>query len=108
MKTEPQKESPFAALTYQEQQDRWLEWRSRQLDYQPAAAPPQQPTEKAEPSAKPAPMPGMRMPNFAVPAPTRHEQLDRVLARHSQAVKKTGMYRPAGSSWSAPPPKDQE
>ena len=29
--------SPFSALTYQEQQDRWLEWRSRQLDYQPTS-----------------------------------------------------------------------
>ena len=29
--------SPFSALSYQEQQARWLEWRSRQLDYRPAA-----------------------------------------------------------------------
>ena len=35
-----EKQSPFAALTWQEQQDRWLAWRSRQLDYQPAGSVP--------------------------------------------------------------------
>ena len=40
-----EKQSPFAALTWQEQQDRWLAWRSRQLDYQPAGSVP--PREEA-------------------------------------------------------------
>ena len=33
---QPTAQSPFSALSYQEQQNRWLEWRSRQLDYRPA------------------------------------------------------------------------
>ena len=34
--TAEKNESPFAALSWEEQQRRWLEWRSRQLDYRPA------------------------------------------------------------------------
>ena len=45
--------SPFSALTYQEQQTRWMEWRSRQLDYQPSGSTP--PDEsRARGKARPA------------------------------------------------------
>ncbi len=43
--------SPFAALTWQEQQDKWLAWRSRQLDYQAASA--EEPRREAHRRADP-------------------------------------------------------
>ena len=82
--------SPFSALTYQEQQDRWLEWRSRQLDYQPAAE--KQPTEPA-PARKNIPVPRMRQPNMRIAAPVRHRELDEVLSRHRQAMRRAGAFQ---------------
>lgn len=82
--------SPFSALTYQEQQDRWLEWRSRQLDYQPAGA--RQvpaPTEKPKEEG----LPRMRMPNMRIAAPVRHRELDEVLSRHRQAMRQAGAFQ---------------
>lgn len=82
--------SPFSALTYQEQQDRWLEWRSRQLDYQPVnarqiPAPPQKPKEEG--------LPRMRMPNMRIAAPVRHRELDEVLSRHRKALQQAGAFQ---------------
>ena len=83
--------SPFAALSYKEQQDRWLEWRSRQLDYRaipspmPAEAP--SPAEPCEPELPPIPLPQLRD-----AAPTRHRELDQVWARHQQALKRAGAF----------------
>ncbi|MBR4359550.1 MAG: hypothetical protein IKP32_02920 [Clostridia bacterium] len=82
-------ESPFSALSYQEQQDRWLEWRSRQLDYQPADRNP----SEADPFPPTASMP-LRMPNMALAAPTRHRELDQVISRHAQALRKAGAFQP--------------
>lgn len=91
MKKENQEASPFAALTYQEQQDRWLEWRSRQLDYRPAPAQ-DAPPESPVPPERPAP-PTLQLPYFRQAAPTRHKELDRVLLRHAQAAKRTGAFQ---------------
>lgn len=84
--------SPFSALSYQEQQDRWLEWRSRQLDYRPAAS-----SASASPAPEaqtPADIPPLRLPNFPSPAPTRHRELDQVWARHRQASRQAGVFQP--------------
>ena len=85
--------SPFAALTYQEQQERWLAWRSRQLDYKSAETPPAEPSVPPEP-----PVPPVRLPYFQQAAPTRHQELDRVLSRHAAAVRKTGPFTKAERS----------
>lgn len=82
--------SPFSALTYQEQQDRWLEWRSRQLDYQPASvkqapAQPEKPKEEG--------LPRMRLPNMRIAAPARHRELDEVLSRHRKAMRQAGAFQ---------------
>lgn len=88
MRTEkPCTGSPFSALTYQEQQDRWLEWRSRQLDYRAADQPDDTPQE--HPFAEPL----LRVPNMPIAAPTRHRELDQVLARHARAVRQAGSFR---------------
>ena len=78
--------SPFAALSYQEQQDKWLEWRSRQLEYRPAEE--ITPEEQNEEH-----LPPMRLPNMRMAEPTRHGELDKVLLRHQQAYKKAGKFQ---------------
>jgi len=78
--------SPFSALTYQEQQDRWLEWRSRQLNYQPAEETPvprpvsyEKPVPPAAP-VRPAP-------------PLRRRELDQVLSKHKNALRQAGQFQ---------------
>ncbi len=83
--------SPFSALSYQEQQDRWLEWRSRQLDYRPAGEEEPVPHEAAEQTH--SPQPRLRDPNMRIAAPARHLELDQVLSRHRQAMKRAGAFR---------------
>ena len=94
--------SPFAALTYQEQQDRWLEWRSRQLDYRPAD--PESPgvrteeknaQQKGRADQAPPELPQLRIPNMALAAPAGRRELDQVLARHHQAMKRAGAFQTA-------------
>lgn len=77
--------SPFAEMSYQAQQDKWREWRSRQLDYK--AAQPDAPTADAEEEKS-------ITPPVQPPAP-RHRQLDRVIGRHQAAVKKAGTFHQA-------------
>lgn len=88
--------SPFSALTYQEQQDRWLEWRSRQLDYRPVSSTPPADFEKNADLSGPAEedLPPIRLPNLRAPAPTRHRELDQVWARHQQAMRRAGTFHP--------------
>ncbi len=88
--------SPFSALTYQEQQDRWLEWRSRQLDYRPAghmetrAA---EQTDKKGTADQAVPeLPMLRIPNISMAAPAGHRELDQVLSRHAKALKNAGEF----------------
>ena len=91
--------SPFAALTWQEQQDKWLAWRSRQLDYQPAASEPparqpRMPMERPEPRRSDTDgLPRMRLPNMRIAAPTRHQELDQVISRHRQALKQAAAFQ---------------
>ncbi len=82
--------SPFSALTYQEQQDRWLEWRSRQLDYQPATARRSPETDAVQKDGGPH---QMRMPNMRIAAPVRHRELDVVISRHRQAMRRAGAFQ---------------
>lgn len=85
MKTEKQDVSPFAALSFSQQQDRWREWRSRQLEYKKAAE--ENPLPREETDA----LPENHM--LAAPAaPTRHHELDKVLARHKTALRHTGQF----------------
>lgn len=86
--------SPFAALSYQEQQDRWLEWRSRQLDYQPASQT-EKPAREPDPAPRNESYPALRTPNMRIAAPTRHRELDEVLTRHRQATQKAGSFQAA-------------
>ena len=103
-----QNTSPFAALTYAEQQDRWREWRSRQLDYKNAEElpPVELPlSEQAKPpaprAAAPAEPPSSRAEELPLaprpvlsPAPTRHKQLDSLTARHKDAAKRAANWQP--------------
>ncbi len=84
--------SPFSALTYQEQQDQWLAWRSKQLDYQPVSNEPGK-QETSRPSVPQAEMPRLRLPNMRIAAPTRHQELDQVINRHRQALKQAGAFQ---------------
>ena len=91
--------SPFAALSYQEQQDRWLEWRSRQLDYQAVAqADVPETGEKNDPPAAPA----LKMPFLRQAAPSRHRELDQVLARHAQAARRAGAFQSTSARSESP------
>ena len=92
--------SPFSALTYQEQQDRWLEWRSRQLDYRPAdagaqseLAAPESANKKGTANAAVPELPQPRIPGMAMAAPAGHRELSQVLSRHSQAARRAGAYQ---------------
>ena len=83
--------SPFAALSYKEQQDRWLEWRSRQLDYRAVSAPVSKP--ETMPDEMPTPeLPPIQLPQLRDTAPTHHRELDQVWARHQQALKRAGAF----------------
>ena len=95
-KENPSAVSPFSALSYQEQQDRWLEWRSRQLDYRPVSESGQ---ALEAPAAAPqqASLPPMRLPNMRIQAPSRHRELDQVLIRHRQALRQAGTFQPTVS-----------
>ena len=92
-----EKQSPFAALTWQEQQDRWLAWRSRQLDYQPAGSvPPREEAPRPEARRQDTDgLPRLRLPNMRIAAPTRHQELDQVIDRHRQALKRAGAFQTA-------------
>ena len=75
--------SPFAEKSWQEQQDKWREWRSMQLEYMP--------TEEREEVQKEEMVHKEQMP--VKPAPTRHRELDRVLIRHKNALNRAGVFQ---------------
>ncbi len=88
----PRKASPFAEMTFAEQQDMWRAWRSRQLDYKPAAS-----EEKREPEQleqKREELPPLRLPLYQPPAPPSHKHLDRLRERHMQAARQAKQYLP--------------
>ncbi len=75
--------SPFAEKSWREQQDKWREWRTMQLEYR-------QTEENSEMKKEET---GHREPLPASPAPTRHRELDRVLSRHKAAVNRAGAFQ---------------
>ena len=81
--------SPFAALTFAEQQDRWREWRSRELKYASAEELP--PVELPAPPEKPAPAPTARINPPFIPA--RHAQLNSLAAKHKQALSRAAVWQ---------------
>ena len=89
-------------MSYQEQQDQWLAWRSRQLDYQPAGSV-QAGEEKPRASVQRPDtqsyngngLPRLRLPNMRIAAPTRHQELDQVISRHRNALKQAGAFQTA-------------
>ncbi len=87
----PSAQSPFAALSYQEQQDRWLEWRSRQLDYKPITE--KAPVQEALSKDRQEDRPRLRQPNMRILAPAGHRELDSVLSRHRQALRQAGAFQ---------------
>lgn len=93
MKQENGGNSPFSALSYKEQQDRWMEWRSQQLDFR-EAAPVQQPPREMRRDEKNDPPP-VRLPMMQeAAARNRRRELDQVLARHDMARKQAGVFLP--------------
>lgn len=84
--------SPFAELSFSQQQEMWRIWRAKPLEYQeikpaaPKAAP--APPKKTEAEAAP-PLP--IQPPFAPPS---HKNLDRVHARISAAAAKARDFKP--------------
>ena len=83
--TKLENSSPFAALSYQEQQDRWMEWRSRQLEYHAA-------DEMGQDAQEEKVIPPLKIPNMRIGEPTRHRELDKVLMRHQQAFRHAGQF----------------
>ena len=80
-------QSPFAALSFSEQQEMWRQWRSQKLDYHPVA-----PKASHEPESLPPPPP---MPPAPQPyQPPSHKNLDRVHARISAAAAHAGHFTP--------------
>lgn len=102
-----QPQSPFAALTFSEQQEQWRLWRAQRLDYRDAALPvqstPAQVTNDARTSQsnqRPAgrqiaPLQQLALENQCGVRPARpsHGNLDRVNARLSHAAGRTGSFR---------------
>lgn len=84
-KQEKKETSPFAELSFRDQQDKWREWRSRQWNFRDTQ-------EDVRQETKPRPEQNDPLPPPARPAPTRHRELDRVLNRHQTAVKKAGVF----------------
>lgn len=82
--------SPFSALTFEEQQQKWLLWRSQQLDYH-AAAPDNAKEEPEKPLPLQLPKP-IALP-LEHPNTYRHSQLDSIYSRHRQAFAHTGAWQ---------------
>ncbi|MBR6185816.1 MAG: hypothetical protein IKQ41_06085 [Clostridia bacterium] len=83
--------SPFSALTYQEQQDRWMEWRSRQLHYKPFREEEAPAPKQADTPEKPR----LRTPNMPIALPYQRRELNQVFSRHQKAVRQAGAFQAA-------------
>lgn len=83
------KKSPFAELSFSQQQEQWRSFRAEKLNYQ-SVSKPQPPAPK--PCACASSRPPMRpMPAFDAP---QHANLDRIHARISAAARHTGAFQP--------------
>ncbi len=83
------KKSPFAELSFSEQQEQWRIFRARNLDFQRVPSPePPRPQPAAAPAEK-------RIPSAPVfrPEPPRHANLDRVRSRLNAAARRTGAFQ---------------
>lgn len=78
-----QNQSPFAALSFSEQQEQWRQFRAQHLEYQEVAPPPQ--------AAAPLPRPAARA-VYQENAP-RHHNLDRVRAQLNNAARRAGSFQ---------------
>ena len=110
----PNSVSPFAALSRQEQQEKWLAWQSQRLNVRdaqqapidvisakkealpplklPAAESQEAPEVKQEPEAPATRQPAA--PAVFAPQPPRHAQYDAVLNRINAARKKAVHWQP--------------
>lgn len=76
--------SPFAALSFSEQQEQWRIFRAQHLEFQEVPA-------KQEP---PRPVPAApRTPAYTRGAAPQHHNLDRVRAQLAAASRRAGSYR---------------
>ena len=79
-----QDQSPFAALSFSEQQEQWRQFRAQKLDSQPVDG------------AQEQPAPPQRMPRTGAQKespPPRHANLDRVRERMREAARRAGSYQ---------------
>ena len=83
MTGEDKKMSAFSALSFQEQQEKWLSWRSQRLNYEPAEPLEAPCAQLPAPAARPA------LPIYSLP---RNQTLDHLYQRHASAKKKTGAF----------------
>lgn len=80
-------QSPFAALSFSEQQEMWRQWRAQKLEYHPVAP-------KAPPEPEPVPPPPPTPPAPQPYQPPSHKNLDRVHARISAAAAHAKHFSP--------------
>ena len=99
MNGEKNEGSPFAALTFQEQQEKWRAWRSGHMEYREADL---ERTVEKEPNAGRAAPAAESAPLLKNAAGTRHQQLDAVLRRHEQARNHTGAFMPPSGTSELP------
>lgn len=75
--------SPFAELSFSEQQEMWRVWRAQPLEYKEITVKAPEPEVIPPPPAPPQPY-----------MPPSHHNLDRVHARISAAAAKAGAFKP--------------
>lgn len=85
--------SPFAALSHQEQKERWICWQCQRVAQAPREVPEKQESAPALPTIRlpQAPAPEQK-PAQPVP-PIRHSQYDAVVGRMRSAQKQATAYR---------------
>jgi len=80
--------SPFAELSFTEQQEQWRMFRAQHLDFQPAA--PETPALQRP-----------RLPAYLKENAPQHHNLDRVRAQLAQASRRAGTFTPVTSKGTA-------
>ena len=81
--------SPFAALSFSEQQEQWRIFRAQHLDFQEVS--PQQELTRQQPTPT-------RTPAYMQNNAPRHYNLDRVQAQLSAASRRAGAFQPVTST----------
>ena len=80
--------SPFAALSFSEQQEQWRIFRAQHLDFQEVTPEP----------APQQPAPPRRMPAYAQNNAPQHHNLDRVRAQLAAASRRAGAFQTVKSA----------